>query len=847
MPARNRIVRGRRLSVLLAAACLLAVVAPQGDRAYGDTHTGNRADDPAIDGSLPVLSIDSLRVDEGDGGTRNAMFVVRLSGPSLDSVSVDVQTFDGTATVADGDYEPLSLRFTIPPGAVAESLAVVVHGDTKLEADEWFGIRLSNAVHADLGDFEAMATIVNDDLPVLSVSDTTLAEGNTGVQPMSFRLRLAPTMPGPVAFHYETVDGTASAADHDYEPVSGDTLFAPGADQVVISVPVYGDSVLEENEAFTLRVTSAQAHVDSAGGIGVIANDDRTTFARVPVSVSLYPYGTLPPSWGDFDGDGRPDLPLYLNGGTQFVEMPGMRQVLGNGNYHGSAWCDFDRDGRMDLVQLPYGDESSTYNKVHLLQNSATGFHDIAPALGMDIVGYGETPTWADFNADGWPDLYMPFYGHEPPFHSFLFMNDGGGRFHEAEDSAGVAMLNLPVQRKPEGIAVVDWNGDGALDFYCANHLFLNDGDAHFTDVRAQVGLPVMFDEGALFVDYDNDGDFDLYVRTSQGPTLFRNDGGYFTNVTPQLGIGFVDWEWGDRWADVDLDGDLDFLYFPPGATAHLLLNNGDGTFTQDSTFLGTFTGSSLSSFADIDNDGDIDIAVGANGRQIARNLFDTLPHPHTSYLKVRVEDDDGRWVEQGATVRLRSLDDPRHPVQSRIVDGGSGYLGQDEYTLTFGGVESGRFDLEVSFPSKPGAPRVVGPQQNPLLAGIRPSAVDAQVIVVHPSGVVTTESLRPPVTETPGPQLPPLFSTWQVSPNPARSNVRFTSLPMDGSVRLTIHDLSGRQIRTLSGSGRFDTGPGMVWDLCDQAGRRVPPGLYFARLSRNDRDTSIKRVVVVH
>jgi hypothetical protein len=828
--------RVRTLCALLAIVCLAAATA--------DAQSPTRTDDPDHPGDLPLLSIDSTHVVEGDAGTTFATFQLHLTSASTDTVSVMVATFDGTATVADGDYDPVSLRFLILPGSTAEWLSVAVHGDRRLEPDEWFGVQLANATHANLADTAAVATIVNDDQPVLAVSDTSLAEGDAGVQPMAFRIRLLPPMPFPVAIHYETVDRTAAAADSDYVAVAGDTLFAPGESQIVVEVPVLGDTLLEENERFVLRVTSGQAVADS--GVGSILNDDRTTFARVSVNVPMYPYGTLPPSWGDFDGDGRPDLPLYLDATTQFTEMPGVRSILGNGNYHGSAWCDYDRDGVMDLVQLPYGDDSTPYNKVHLLHNGPSGFHDVAHELGMDITGYGETPTWADFNADGWPDLYMPFYGHEPPFHSFLWMNNGDGTFHEAEDSAGVSLRNVPATKKPEGIGVVDWNGDGALDFYVANHLFLNDGDAHFTDVRAGVGLPVMFDEGAQFVDYDDDGDFDLYVRTSQGPTLFRNDNGHFTNVTPQLGIGFVDWEWGDRWADVDLDGDLDLLYFPPGAVARLMLNNGDGTFTLDTTFTGIVGGSSLSSFADFDGDGDIDIAVGANGRQIVRNLFETHPHEHTSFLKVRVEDDDGRWVEQGATVRLRSLDDPKHPVQSRIVDGGSGYLGQDEYTLTFGGVESGRFDLEVSFPAKPGSPRVVGPAQNPALGGLRPGAGDPQLLVVHPNGLVAQESVRQPVSGTPPPEMPPPIIPWQVMPNPAKSLVRFSAVPSDGAVRLTIHDLSGRQIRAISGSGRFDTSPGLVWDLKDESGRTVPPGLYFARLERQNRAAGIQRIVVV-
>ena len=77
-------------------------------------------------------------------------------------------------------------------------------------------------------------------------------------------------------------------------------------------------------------------------------------------------------------------------------------------------------DGDMDLVQVPYGTtEQSTYNRLHLFENTLSGLVDVAPARGMDIPGFGETPTWADFNADGWPDLFVPYYSHIAPFRAF--------------------------------------------------------------------------------------------------------------------------------------------------------------------------------------------------------------------------------------------------------------------------------------------------------------------------------------------------------------------------------------------------------------------------------------------
>src|SRR5207249_1980291 len=152
------------------------------------------------------------------------------------------------------------------------------------------------------------------------------------------------------------------------------------------------------------------------------------TVAQVlQVTAATFPsYGSgLSPAWGDYDNDGDPDLPLMRNdGGGAFSEMPGLRTLLANGNYHGAAWCDFDRDGDLDLALQPYGGGAHA----RLLKNQGDGtFVDVAPSLGMDIAGFGATAVWGDFDGDGWPDLFMPYYSYTAPNRSYLWHNNGNG------------------------------------------------------------------------------------------------------------------------------------------------------------------------------------------------------------------------------------------------------------------------------------------------------------------------------------------------------------------------------------------------------------------------------------
>ena len=846
MPELTRRSPTRTFCAVLALAGLALSLGELGTPAL-EAQTVLRTDLGGGAAQLPGLWAYDASIAEGGEGARKLVFTLNLSEPSSDTVSVDVSTADSTATIADGDFEAASMRLTFAPGSVAESLSVTVFGDTKYEADELLLVRLSSAVGAVLADSEAIGTILDDDPPAISVADTSIGEGDTGTRVLSFRVCLDSAAKSPVRFRYYLLDGTATIADRDYLAASQNVTIEPGLSQALVEVMVRGDSLLEANERFTIRVFAVQGALPAElTAIGTICNDERTSFEKFIPPVPRFSSGTLTPAWGDFDADGRVDLPLYANDGVHFAEMPGIRSLLGNGNYHGAAWCDYDRDGDQDLLVMPYANTQSSFNFTHLFENTPTGLQEVAPSLGMDIVGFGETPSWGDFNADGWPDLFLPFYSHVSPFRSYFYLNVGSGQFLEAADSAGISMRSIPAQLKPEGVGVADWNGDGTLDVYCASHLFLNDGDAHFTNVRAQVGLPAVFDEGAQFLDFDDDGDLDLYLRTGQGPTLYRNDDGFFHDATPVLGIGSLGWSWGDRWADLDGDGDLDLIYFPPGEVVRLQLNNGDGSFSQDTSFTGVLDGSFLSAFADMDEDGDLDIAIGDWDRQIARNRLERVPNAHASFLKVRVEDETGRLTAFGASVRLRSLNDPKHPVQTRIVDGGSGYLGQDEYTITFGGVGSGSFDLEVAYPSKPGSPRVVGPVTNALLHAIRPGLSGPQLVIVRPNGqvdiqeVVATAGVAPPL-----PMALPMLSP--ASPNPARSATRFDlTLAADGEVSLTILDLSGRRIRTLVRGGRRAVSSSVTWDLRDDSGRSVPAGLYFARVQRGEQGASVRPVVVL-
>ena len=814
-----------------------------------------------LNDDLPRLEISDASTLEGDSGSHPLTFALHLSNAPLDSVSVQLSTADSTATVPGPDYLPGSGTVVFPPGVQDTTFDVVILSDHRYELDEVFRLKIVQLSGATSARPEALGTIRNDDLPELSITDARVKEGDSGSRLLHFVVRLSAVMPDSISVEAATLDGTAAAADSDYVGLQRRLVFPPGATAETLSVAVLGDTRLESNDWFRVRLSSAGGAVlanDEASG--TITNDERTTFTKQWLGSTDYLEGTLPNAWADYDGDGYQDLPLQRGGPNHtFTEIPGFRALLAGGNYHGASWCDYDRDGDPDLILLGYDssqpDAGGEISKVALaatpnllLRNDGGGvFTNVAPALGMAIAASGETAVWGDFDGDGWPDLFTPYYSHQFPFQSFFYRSNGDGTFHEQAVESGVSLPALSWSLRPEGALAADWNDDGHLDLYCASHLFVNDGTGHFSDVRDSVGLPVLFDEGSSMVDYDNDGDFDLYLRGGSGPRLFRNDAGHFSDVTTLAGVGEPSLFWGDSWADIDNDGDLDLVQHRQGP-AKLMLNQGDGTFERDPAFETVNVGRELSAWADIDGDGDLDVVMGAMGKELLVNRLQSMRGFFASHLRVRVLDAEGHLTAQGATVRLHEIGGPRGTTQTRIVDGGSGYLGQNEYTVHFGVTSRGRYALEVVYPSPAGSRIVVDSTVSRLLAPISPDGDGNLTFTIHRDGRVERSG---PSTAGIGDLVgkPGAHAAFgSPSPLPARGPVTLpVQMTREGRVVFSIHDLSGRMVRQLD-PGRLPAGVhSVVWNLADERGTTVNAGMYFCRFSVDGRSAGTRRLIVVH
>ena len=317
----------------------------------------------------------------------------------------------------------------------------------------------------------------------------------------------------------------------------------------------------------------------------------------------------------------------------------------------GGALFDFDNDGDLDLYlvqgnSLLPATESSPTNRLY--RNDAGIFVDITTAANLGDTGYGLGAVAADYNSDGYRDLYVTNLGK-----NVLYRNNGDGTFTDVTEHAQVGCPLLSASA-----AFADIDRDGDLDLYVCNYveyaletdipcyyknvlriycgpneyhgiadvLYRNNGDGTFTDITRSAGVyePTTRGLGVVFTDVNNDAWLDIYVANDMSPnTLFINQGnGTFREEGVLRGVayngdGIANGSMGIDAGDYDNDGDIDLWVSNFALEANCLMqNDGDGYF-EDVTFDTNLADPSFyalgfgTRFIDFDNDGWLDLLVG--------------------------------------------------------------------------------------------------------------------------------------------------------------------------------------------------------------------------------------------
>jgi hypothetical protein len=347
-------------------------------------------------------------------------------------------------------------------------------------------------------------------------------------------------------------------------------------------------------------------------------NNGNGTFTDVTRKAGMdIPMFGLGVAVGDYDNDGFDDIFVtalgqshlfHNNGNGTFSDVTKAAGMWGPSEFSTSAaWVDYDRDGKLDLVVANYvqwteaGDLYCTFEDA----TQKTGLSDpTSKSLGIAIL---------DYNGDGWPDILIA--NDTQP--NKLYLNKKDGTFEERGVAAGIGFSEDGIARAGMGADAADYDRSGHSSVIISNFanqmisLYHNEGNGLFVDEapRSEVGRNtlVTLGFGCFFFDYDNDGWPDIFVADghieneiervqkrvsyAEPPHLFRNlGGGKFQEVTAQVGGAFASPKVarGAAYADIDNDGALDVLVTTNGGRAWLFHNEGGTNHSLRVKLLGT-------------------------------------------------------------------------------------------------------------------------------------------------------------------------------------------------------------------------------------------------------------------
>lgn len=226
---------------------------------------------------LVRMEIEGAEVDEGGlGETSFLVFLVTLSAPWERRVTVEYAVAGGTAKVGVDYQRVTNGTLVFSPGDTWMAVAVGVIGDDAIELDETVVMTISNATgEAQIRFNAATGVIRNDDLPALSIVDSSAAEGDSGISDLVFAVTLERRWGEQITVIYSVTGGSAVIGEDYRQLADGMVTFAPGEITKSIVVTVLGDGAVEEDETVEITLTEAvNASIRKAVGIGTITNDD---------------------------------------------------------------------------------------------------------------------------------------------------------------------------------------------------------------------------------------------------------------------------------------------------------------------------------------------------------------------------------------------------------------------------------------------------------------------------------------------------------------------------------------------------------------------------------------------
>jgi hypothetical protein len=405
---------------------------------------------------------------------------------------------------------------------------------------------------------------------------------------------------------------------------------------------------------------------------------------------------------GDYDGDGWPDLYVtqygrsilyHNNRDGSFTDVTEKAGVSAPGWSSSAVWFDYDNDSRLDLFVCRFVDFDKSKNKFcgsertgeryycipnayeparsWLFHNNGDGtFTDVSHESGIaKVLGKAWGVVVTDINNDGWMDLFVA----NDTVANFLFLNRGNGKFEEVGVQAGVAYSSDGRARSGMGVDSADYDQDGWQDLFVTNvdqemySIYRNTRDLAFDDMAGPMGLGrltrLMSGWGVKFLDYDNDGNLDLFIANGHPDDKIEKHSSHVTYKEPLL------------------------LFHNNGQTLENVSGSAGPAFTQSFAARGMAVG-------DFDNDGAVDLLVSTNDGPplLLRNAAATGNH----WLGVRLIGKKSNPDAIGAKIIWQAGDLKR----SRLKVGGGSYLSSHDPREVLGIGKRGKFDrLEIHWP----------------------------------------------------------------------------------------------------------------------------------------------------
>jgi hypothetical protein len=480
-------------------------------------------------------------------------------------------------------------------------------------------------------------------------------------------------------------------------------------------------------DVFLVNSTSWPGRPPSRSTSALYRNNHDGTFtdvtARVGLGLSFYGMGVAA---ADFDNDGWTDIfvtglgqsRLFKNqGGTRVADVTVAAGVSDPGFATSAMWFDYDLDGRLDLFVAHYVEWSIDKDLFCTLD--------------------GTTKSYCT------PESYKGQSGR-------LMRNRGNGTFEDVTARAGL----LDSTAKALGVALLDYNADGRMDFFVANdkqpnRLYESRGNGTFADVAVSAG--VAFNEagvaragmGVDAADYDGSGRPSLVIGnfSNEMLALYTNEGkGLFIDEAPASTLGpatLLSLTFGCFFFDYDLDGRLD-IFAANGHVAddisriqpkvayaqapHLFRNQGGRKFTSVSApALEQKLVGRGAAYGDFDNDGDLDLLITENNgpARLLRNESGTA----AKWIRVKLVGSAANRNAIGSTVTLTLASGER---QTRLVKTGSSYLSQSELPVTFGlGANGTPAEIRVTWPGG-------------VTEAVKPSGTNRQLVIQQGKGIVS-------------------------------------------------------------------------------------------------------------